>query len=699
MFQPSFNPGQIVEEKILSGNSGQSPEARYNVLPFEHPADSLEVHFSIKNFADAHRFNIKTLPEEYQPQFAGKDSEYIYTAFEPFEGSVVLTIELRKHLSIARAYYTKLIRDYLSGSADVVEPNFLHDTMFWFVDSGQPNPEYLIYKKYIIRVEFDHLTRQPEILISFAGISRVSNSNLNYLKGREGFDSNLLKSVLFRKRCYQYTKAPETARYHPEEVFPVLNRELALFCKIKTSSAPDKIKHKRYADEFSNFFNTWINTPRFKGILPHKGIFKAVAASDLLNIHRNTNLLLFGEGKCGPDPREGIKRFGPAKLPEYKRIQYFFIYSDKDTEPVRNIYSYIRQDSQSDGGLNLFMKLPYELNKSLNITFDPKDAPTSTILEKISKLELEPDIAYYAFYISPWTIFETDMKKWVIHPRIKEALLRRGIMMQTLDGGKLLNSKLRYFMPNLAIAMTAKLGGIPWRLNNDTTDELIIGFGAFRSNKHNIRYVGASFCFRNDGTFQKFDCFRADELHALAGSVEEALYSYMNIHKQVKRIIIHFYKQLSRKELKPIELMLRSLKIDIPVIVVSINKTSSDDRIVLIEGDNGSMPVAGSIFRYGFNKYLFYINDKLGCDQNSLSCMPMPLKISFSSNKREILHNPEVITELMQQVFDFCFMYWRSMKHSAVPVTVAYPEMLARIYPWFANEVLDDLGTSRLFFL
>lgn len=54
----------------------------------------------------------------------------------------------------------------------------------------------------------------------------------------------------------------------------------------------------------------------------------------------------------------------------------------------------------------------------------------------------------------------------------------------------------------------------------------------------------------------------------------------MEQKKDVKRLIIHFYKKvMSEQELEPILDVLHHLELDIPVIIVSINKTESKELL------------------------------------------------------------------------------------------------------------------------
>jgi hypothetical protein len=77
----------------------------------------------------------------------------------------------------------------------------------------------------------------------------------------------------------------------------------------------------------------------------------------------------------------------------------------------------------------------------------------------------------------------------------------------------------------------------------------------------------------------------------------------------------------------------------------------------------------------------------------------MPLKIGLQSNQEELLNNPELVERLMKQVYEFSFMHWRSVNQQNLPVTVTYPEMLARIFPWFDSDTLSEEGRKSLFFL
>ena len=57
-----------------------------------------------------------------------------------------------------------------------------------------------------------------------------------------------------------------------------------------------------------------------------------------------------------------------------------------------------------------------------------------------------------------------------------------------------------------------------------------------------------------------------------------------------------------------------------------------------------------------------------------------------------------VIGELIDQVYQFSRMYWKSISQQNLPVTTIYPEMVAKIFPYFDREELPEFGKKNLWF-
>lgn len=677
-------------------------EFRYNILPVKFSTDPSVIYFKESGSDSDHRISIGKLPDFIRSHFktGTNGPDRLYMCFQPESATVSFTLNLTDYPNIARAYYTYRIRNYFASvTGAIIQSNFLQDSCFWFLNPALSTGEYHVYKKILVRLQYSKSDSQPTLLLAYSGMARVLKTNFSALNGSRELFEALTGKVVFRNEVYTLSKLPESAKYHPEEIYPVLNSRLSASLKIMMPYKPVKNKHEVMVEEIKSFMRIYLNNDQFKALLAHDGVFRSVKPADQMNILKNSNRLVFGENQCSENIIQGMKDFGPCKFPDARKIVYFFIYSYRDLDPIEKIYKYFKENSQVSNRLNQFISMPFFPDKNMNIVFDPATDTVESIIEKVSGFRLETGNLYYAFYISQFGSQESDLKKWTLYHEIKEILLERGIPIQVLDRNKLLHGNINYFIPNIAIAMIGKLGGIPWRLNKPLNNELIVGFGAFRSDKFNIRYVGASFCFRNDGVFQKFDCFRASDTVSLAGMVEEALIGYSKINNSITRIVIHFYKELNKTESWQLEKVLRNLNLNVPVFIVSVNKTRSQDTIAFLSNSAVSMPVSGSIFQYGHSSYLLYINDRKSYDQKSIGSMPAPLKIKLSSSDPEMLKDRKVVISLMQQVYDFCFMYWRSCRHSTLPVTMAYPEMVAGMVPWFKSKQIPLAANGKLWFL
>jgi len=158
---------------------------------------------------------------------------------------------------------------------------------------------------------------------------------------------------------------------------------------------------------------------------------------------------------------------------------------------------------------------------------------------------------------------------------------------------------------------------------------------------------------------------------------------------------------MSYKEILPIKKVLFQLGYDhIPIIVITVNKTYSKDYLVFDTNFEELLPYSGTIVNYAKNKYLLFNNTRYVDEEEiEIESYHSPLKLSFQSTHPEAIKDVAVMKELIDQIYQFSRMYWKSVKQQNLPVTVKYPEMVAKIYPYFDMEDLNEFGRSNLWFL
>ena len=227
-----------------------------------------------------------------------------------------------------------------------------------------------------------------------------------------------------------------------------------------------------------------------------------------------------------------------------------------------------------------------------------------------------------------------------------------------------------------------------------------MGVGAFKHQEENTQYIGSSFSFTNHGRFNRFEYFMKNEIDVLAGSIADSVRQYAAAHGEPFRLIIHFYKTMSRAEIEPIQHELKNLGLDIPVFIITINKTESRDILAFDKKWYGRMPESGTIIGIGYNKYLLFNNTRYGNSKvTTFDGFPFPVKLKIKCSQPELEEDVKVIQELIDQVYQFSRMYWKSVRQQNLPVTIKYPEMVAQIAPHFNANDIPEYGKTNLWFL
>lgn len=190
-------------------------------------------------------------------------------------------------------------------------------------------------------------------------------------------------------------------------------------------------------------------------------------------------------------------------------------------------------------------------------------------------------------------------------------------------------------------------------------------------------------------------------MHELAGAIQEAIINYKNVIQNPQRLIIHYYKDMSEREVEVIEDALYKLDVDIPIFVVTINKTESEDIIVYDDAFSDKMPYSDRFVNLGNNQYLLCNNTRYEDNiQSNIEGYPFPVKLKINCPTDSFLLNQNTIVELIEQVYQFSRIYWKSVRQQNLPVTIKYPEMVAQIAPYFTNGCIpNNIGKDNLWFL
>lgn len=701
-----------------------TPKLSFNILTFEHPQEECTFYFTNEEDKKLCRIHCSLVPEEVIKHFG--EQEHYYTSFgEPKEGFFPITKSCKPlskeiltrsgetkqvldnksafRISLLKRSYNARIHAFFQYKGLLVKPNFVDDTEIW--KAIKKDGQYQYFERYTIKVQIAKITKQPELLVSFAGVSKVFRKSLAQLMC--DVELSCFNWVIYQRKLWKFNELPEDAKQEYDKVYPVWNFDLR-DALAQESEAPDRSnKYLKFKNHIDDFYSKHLNTDEFKALIPiDSNGFIDVPPVKINRVNDKSNQLLFRNNQQNCVPYLGMLK-GPYKTSDYSKIQFFYILHEDDKDIAVNMDNFLTNGIHNFNGLYSFVKVPYATVKNFSIKFKNKDNPLPEIQEQLRKRSFVSETHYIAIYVSPHSKHAKDKKQRAVYYKVKELLLKKGITSQAIDADKVRTtlrnprSRYDYSLNNIAIAILAKLDGIPWQLNTSLKNELIVGVGAFKNIDTQIQYIGSAFSFTNNGKFNRFECFQKNQTDELAGSIIRQIKEYVSLNSNISRLIIHFYKNMSQKELAPIEQGLNNLGLDIPVFIVTINKTESNDIVAFDKQWNQLMPESGIFINIGFNRFLLFNNTRYGKDSriSTSDGFPFPIKLSIRCTQPEHEQDYKTIKELIDQVYQFSRMYWKSVRQQNLPVTIKYPEMVAEIFPHFDGNEIPEFGKNTPWFL
>ena len=501
----------------------------FNILTFNHPQDELTFYFSKDEQSELFRVNHRNIPDEVIEKF-GPQENY-YTSFDkPVEAAFPVTKPVKPNYqtqqnqsgekqtrriknstfsySLIKSYYNTKINQYFKSQGFLVKSNFIYDTEVWMPsDQSDPTGKYTLYDRFSLKVQIKTITDKLELLVTYTGVPKVFKKSIEQLL--RNVSPKDFTWCVFENNLYRYDKLPDKARRAYNQVYPAWNFTIHNALGLKMDAPDRSNKYIKFKQAIDTLYQEHLNTEEFKEIihLDSNG-FIPIEENKISSVKKNSNKLLFGNGQTDIVPYNGIKNHGPYEFSDNSKIHFFYIFHKNDTSVAKKIDSYFRGEENGFPGLLRFIHTPYYTERGFSIIFDDIDDPWLTIYHKITDKHFEPDVRYLAIYISPYPKDTPDKDKRKLYFKVKELLLKKGISSQVIEAQKVRrNNRYHLSLPNIAIAILAKLNGIPWRLDTELKNELVVGVGAFKNIEFGVQYIGSALSFSNNGKFNRFISF------------------------------------------------------------------------------------------------------------------------------------------------------------------------------------------------
>jgi hypothetical protein len=274
---------------------------------------------------------------------------------------------------------------------------------------------------------------------------------------------------------------------------------------------------------------------------------------------------------------------------------------------------------------------------------------------------------------------------------------------------------LQWKLPNLAVALYAKLGGTPWTVAQSQTadDELVIGMGMAELSGSRFdtrhRYMGITTVFRGDGNYLLSNVSRVcgydqypEELRRTTTALLQELRARNGWRAgDTVRIVFHARKPLKNVEVAAIvgdcvrdagkdinvEFAFLSIEAGHPFRLLDSSQPGVE------KGPGGGRkgafaPHRGTIAQLGRHTRLLATNGPRQVKRTGAP-LPSPLLIHLHRDSRYV-----DLDYLAEQVLRFTSLTWRSTLPASAPVTIYYSELIADLL--FRLQAVPDWTPALL---
>ena len=415
--------------------------------------------------------------------------------------------ELIKLSKIHELFISNTIFSYLKQlrHTELVESDFIKNILVWLPTHSDLDKilKFDAFSLIVRTREYNDERLESTISISYKGEKSVYDKKIDELSDQE---YKLARNFIDREN--NTIKSKEDIEESDNNLKPLLSRELKHFLGLKfVYKNPRDNQFKKHLEKIENFYRKILLDINEGGkINVFKSGFSRVNLNDISRINKTSNELIFGKGRTNFNVYTGIKFHGPYEdSPDKNEIKFIFVFRKDLKKYANKLFLHLKKGYKNFPGLHEFIGVPFNLDPKSSIPYSENN-----VVEELSKMldSINLDTSKFnviAIYITEYERIEENLEYRHLYYKVKEILLSRSITSQAVYYKNIDSETFNYFLPNISIAILAKLGGKPWLINTVASNSLVIGIGATKS--RGKVYVGNTIAFNSKGDFLQFDAF------------------------------------------------------------------------------------------------------------------------------------------------------------------------------------------------
>lgn len=372
------------------------------------------------------------------------------------------------------------------------------------------------------------------------------------------------------------------------------------------------------------------------------------------------------------DPRRGLKIYGPydSSILGKDRIRAAVIFPSQYVREKDTLVNGLTNGHSPFVGFQRLFRIPLSIERE-----GPLSAENEREVRRvIQNLARQGNVDLVLILITS--------QNGALYRTAKRELLGNGIPNQVVTVGKLRDSRqVPWVLENVALACYAKIGGTPWVVASDSSRrELVIGISRARDRNGQF-VVGFVTLFTQDGDFLLLHSLAPvlewDQEKYVKGLTElivDAYHEYHQIQGAPESIVLHLCKRPGRfREVEAVQQALQQIGDAVPYALMHLNDDSS--YRLFDAGHATYIPQAGLKVELGWRNALLLLDGRVGDRRNRRG---VPRVLDISMDRRSTMPSDE-FPRLVHQIYNFARVNWRGFNARAVPATLNYSYLIARL--------------------
>ncbi len=395
-----------------------------------------------------------------------------------------------------------------------------------------------------------------------------------------------------------------------------------------------------------------------------------------------------------PNARQGIRMYGPYDLQRLgkDKISAALIYQNSLKSASQIVQQGLIEGNGVFRGFKSMFRIPIEFIAKRCATQETEN-DLRRELQAISGEK--PDIV----------IFLTSTRNQHIYSAIKAESLGNGIPSQVITAEKLqVQNQIQWTLENIALQIYAKIGGTPWTvMSSSPQNELVLGVSRALDRQRNF-VVGFVTLFTYDGDYQflyslsprptewsKLDEYR----NALAELIVNVYDEYSQHQGQPTSLVVHLCKRPGKyREIAAIEQALQKVGNSIPYALLHLN---DDSNYRLFDTAHSTyIPESGIKVTLSPRSALLFLDGRPPDVPGGIRRKRgVPRVLEITLDHRSTMP-PDQFPRLVQQVFEFARVNWRGFNAQAIPATLNYSYLVARLVAEIGAKRWNAIASSGI---